>query len=215
MLVLCVLDVVSLSHKHFTRSTIINSIIWDASRQVYMTHTFKSFFVMKYSQWLNAHSLMPQTVKSPVTYPVQKPLDNIHTDNTARARHNDKKICDFIYWGQTTHSKAHHSLSGLKSVLASSSGFSVESVRSEWEHLEKTTTVWLGASSPSHRGSGREHSLVTSRLALRQHHWLVAACWIRATTEEDIALCLASYFSLCARKSSLWFKGLPWFRWDL
>lgn len=94
MLVLCVLDVVSLSHKHFTRSTIINSIIWDASRQVYMTRSFKSFFVMKYSQWLNAYSLMPQTVKSPVTSPVQKPLGNIQAANIARTSHNDKKICD-------------------------------------------------------------------------------------------------------------------------
>lgn len=59
-----------------------------------MTLSFKSFFVMKYSQWLNAHSLAPQTVKSPVTSPVQKPLGNTQADYIARASHNDKKICD-------------------------------------------------------------------------------------------------------------------------
>lgn len=46
---------------------------------------------------------MPQTVKSPVTSPVQKPLSNIQADNIARASHNDKKICDLsIEAKQTT-----------------------------------------------------------------------------------------------------------------
>lgn len=97
------LDAVSLPHKQFTRSTIINSIIWDAAWQVYMMCSFQSSFVMKYSQWLNVYSLMPQAVKSPVTSPVQKPLSNSQADNIARASHNDKKICDLsIEAKQTT-----------------------------------------------------------------------------------------------------------------
>lgn len=49
-----------------------------------MMCSFKSFFVMKYSQWLNAYSLMPQVVKSPDTYPVQKTLGNAQADNIAK-----------------------------------------------------------------------------------------------------------------------------------
>lgn len=58
---------------------------------------------MKYFQWLNVYSHMAQTVKSPVTSPVQKPLSSIQADNIARAGHNDKKICDLsIEAKQTT-----------------------------------------------------------------------------------------------------------------
>lgn len=68
-----------------------------------MTCSFQSSFVMKYSQWLNVYSHMPQTVKNPVTSPVQKPLSSIQADNIAKASHNDKKICDLsIEAKQTT-----------------------------------------------------------------------------------------------------------------
>lgn len=59
--------------------------------------------MIKYSQWLNVYSYMPQTVKSPDTSLVQKPLSNIQADNKARASHNDDKICDLsIEAKQTT-----------------------------------------------------------------------------------------------------------------
>lgn len=69
--------------------------------------SFKSFFVMKYSQWLNAYSLMPQVVKSPDTYPVQKTLgnaqaDNIAKDNMIKIKLKKKKSDLFIETKQTT-----------------------------------------------------------------------------------------------------------------
>lgn len=53
-----------------------------------MMRSFKSFFVIKYSQWLNAYSLMLQVVKSPDTYPVQKTLGNAQADNIAKDSHD-------------------------------------------------------------------------------------------------------------------------------
>lgn len=86
-------------NKHSTHSTIINSIIWDASWQVYVMRSFKSPFVIKYSQGLNAYSLMPQVVKSPITYPVQKPVGNIQADNLAKVSQWQKKVW-LLYWSQ-------------------------------------------------------------------------------------------------------------------
>lgn len=120
-------------NKHSTHSTIINSIIWDASRQVYVMCSFKSAFVMKYSQWLNAHSLMPQDVKSPITYPVRKPVGNIQADNPAKVsqwQKKKKKKKWLFYWSQANHSEVGHSLIGLKSILALSSILRVETARS-------------------------------------------------------------------------------------
>lgn len=54
--------------------------------------SFKSFFVIKYSQWLNAYSLMLQVVKSPDTYPVQKTLGNAQADNIAKDSHDKYTI---------------------------------------------------------------------------------------------------------------------------
>lgn len=54
--------------------------------------SFKSFFVIKYSQWLNAYSLMLQVVKSPDTYPVQKTLGNAQADNIAKDSHDKNTI---------------------------------------------------------------------------------------------------------------------------
>lgn len=140
------LDAVSLSHKQFTCSTIINSIIWDASWQVYKMCYFQISFVMKYSQWLNVYSHMPQTVKSPVTSPVQKPLSNIQADNIARASHNDKKICDLSIEAKQTTQKHTTAWVGWSLSLPHPLARRVWGVR-EWEHLEKSRAGWLGGSS--------------------------------------------------------------------
>lgn len=176
------LDAVSLSHKQFIRSTIINSIIWDASWQVHMTCSFQSSFVMKYSQWLNVYSCMPQTAKSPVTTLAQKPLNNIQADNVARASHNDNKICDLpIETKQTTQKHTTAWVGWSLSLPHPLAWRSVRNKRVGALGKEQSSVTWSLLSSQS--GCGREPTLGTDWQPLRQHQQLKADSWITTTTQ--------------------------------